>query len=112
MKTNAWIVETNLKVRISWSEYERLCQNIAEYIAAIPGLVWKVWVGSKARQEAGGVYLFQSRESMDAFLGSPFISQLESNPAFEDVQIKTFEVMEGLSAVTRFSAEGSLEVGS
>lgn len=103
MSTSAWIAETSFKVRIPWSEYERLCGQAAEQISTIPGLVWKAWVMSEARQEAGGVYLFENKEALDEFLGGPIVSYLENNPAFEDVQIKTFKVMERLSMMTRFS---------
>jgi hypothetical protein len=102
MKTSAQIVQTSFKVRIPWADYERRCQQVAEHIAAVPGLIWKGWVVSEARSEAGGVYLFESKESSEAFLEGPIVSMLENDPAFEELRIKTFDVLEEPSLVTGF----------
>jgi hypothetical protein len=100
MTTNAQIIQSSFKLRISSADYEQICRQVAEHIAEVPGLVWKAWILNEARQEAGGVYLFESKEAADAFLEGPVISQLENNPSFADVRIKTFDLLTEPSAVT------------
>ena len=103
---NAQVIQTSFKVRIAWPEYERICQKVAEHIAAIPGLVWKAWVINEVRKEGGGIYLFESAAAADSFLNGPIVSQLETNSAFEDVRIKSYDLLDAPSAVTRFCAAG------
>ena len=97
---------TSFKLRISRAEYEPLCQEVAAQIASVPGLLWKAWIFHDGRNEAGGVYLFQSEAALEAFVSGPIISQLENHPAFEAVRIKTFDVMEEPSALTHFDVSG------
>ena len=43
--------------------------DLAHRIAAIPGLICKVWTENREAGEAGGVYLFEDEASLDAYLG-------------------------------------------
>jgi len=112
MKMNAQVIQTSFKVRIAWPDYERLCQKVAEHIAAVPGLLWKAWIINEARKEGGGIYLFENAAAADSFLDSPIVSQLEANPAFEDVRIKSYNLLDEPSTVTRFSSAASAMSGS
>jgi len=112
MKMNAQVIQTSFKVRISWPDYERHCQHVAEHIAAVPGLLWKAWIINEARKEGGGIYLFESVAAADSFLNGPIVSQIETNPAFEDVRIRSYDLLDEPSAVTRFCPAASAMSGS
>ena len=107
---NASILQTSFKVRIPRDAYEELCEEIAQQIACVPGLLWKAWVFNEARNEAGGMYLFESKCALRAFVDGPIVAQLKSNPAFGDVRLSTLELLETPSAVTRFPVSTSWEV--
>ncbi len=104
MNSEARLVCTNFRVKIAWPDYERLCVEVAEQIAAIPGLIWKAWVVNETRQEGGGIYLFDSEETAANFLQGPIIAHLENHPAFEDVRIKSLSLLAEPSRLTYFDA--------
>ena len=56
---------TQFKLDLAKPDYESLCNHIAETIAAVPGLRWKIWTHDEAAGEAGGVYLFDNVESLN-----------------------------------------------
>lgn len=95
------ILQINLKFNVSAAEYEQTVSGLAEAIAAVEGLRWKVWLMNEAEQEAGGVYLFDNAEAVQAFLDGPIVSQVASHPAITAVSAKQFEISEDLTAVTR-----------
>jgi hypothetical protein len=99
---NGSILQTSFKVRIPRDDYETLCAQIARQIAAVPGLLWKAWVFDETRSEAGGVYLFESKHALRAFVDGPIIANLRTNPAFENVKLRTLELLGMPSVITRF----------
>jgi hypothetical protein len=73
---------------------------LAEAVAAVPGLRWKVWLLNGEQCEAGGVYLFADELSMDAYLAGPIIAGLKSHPLLRHFSLKRFDVLEDITAVT------------
>ena len=67
-------------------------------IRAVDGFVSKVWL--RDGDTFGGSYLFDSETSATAYLESPFVAGLRENEAFDDIDIRTFDVIEDLTAVT------------
>ncbi|PRW60570.1 monooxygenase [Chlorella sorokiniana] len=43
-------------------------KGLAESIAQEPGLIWKVWTENAEAKEAGGIYLFDSRENAQKYI--------------------------------------------
>ena len=43
-------------------------KELAESINREPGMIWKIWTENERTQEAGGVYLFESEETAQAYL--------------------------------------------
>ena len=107
---NASILQTSFKVRIPRDDYEEFCEDIARQIAVVPGLLWKAWVFNETRHEAGGMYLFENKCALGAFVEGPIVAQLKSNPAFEDIRLSTLELLESPSAITRFPQSTTWEV--
>lgn len=92
------IVEINYKLEGSRAAYVEENLPYAQPIADVPGLRWKVWTISEERGEAGGVYLFEDAASMRAFLDGEIITEMKGDPS---LSIKTFDVIEELTATTR-----------
>jgi hypothetical protein len=95
------ILQVNFKLNVSVAEYHETCNDFAPAFADVPGLLWKVWLLNEAEGEAGGIYLFSSDESLQSYLASPIVAHLKSNPAFREINVKIFGVMENVTALTR-----------
>lgn len=95
------ILQVNFKYNVSRPDYEQAVAGLADAFAAVPGLRWKVWLINEASSEAGGIYLFDNDASVDAMLKSDLIAGVLSNPALYDFAVKQFDVLPGVSAVTR-----------
>jgi hypothetical protein len=93
------ILQVNFMFTISRAEYEQACLPEAPNLANVPGLRWKVWIMNEAESEAGGIYLFDDETSVQSFVG-PLTAMLDT-PAFSDVRMKTFDILEGLTLITR-----------
>ena len=52
-------------------------------------------------QEAGGIYLFENDNSLQAFLDGPIVASLRENPELTRLSIKPFNVLEKLTAEAR-----------
>jgi Putative mono-oxygenase ydhR len=97
----AKILQVNFKLKISTTEYGELCQSIARAFAEVPGLQWKVGILNEGENEAGGVYLFESEQALTNFLSGPLAAKVKSMPALYDLSVKSFDVMEQVTATTR-----------
>ena len=95
------ILQVNFKMKITGAEYKQTYEPAASVLAAVPGLVWKVWIFNDQEHEAGGIYLFDSEASMKAFMGSEIVAKLMANSDLSDFSVKTFDIIEDLSIVTR-----------
>lgn len=95
------ILQVNHTFDIPPAEYEDAVSSFGEPIAAVEGLLWKVWLDMNESGESGGIYLFESREAVQAYLDGPIVQWLAQNPALRDIQVKLFPVLESPSLVTR-----------
>jgi len=95
------ILQINFKFHVSRAEYAAAVAPLAGSIAASPGLLWKVWLMNEVEQEAGGIHLFEDRNSLNAYLNSEIVAAIVSNPILSDYSVKQFEVMKDVSEVTR-----------
>jgi hypothetical protein len=75
--------------------------GVAEFIAAAPGLIWKIWLLNEADREAGGIYLFESREAAEAFANSDAIRSFAAHPVIANLNAKFFAPDEAMSKITR-----------
>src|SRR5215813_2407160 len=71
----------------------------ARAIAAIPGLIWKVWILDEAANELGGVYLFASRAEAQAYVDGPILEHLRHDPRVVRVEHRMWDT-HALSALT------------
>lgn len=95
------VLQVNFSLNVSVAEYREICSSIASAFAAVPGLRWKTWLLDEERQEAGGIYLFESEATLQAFLYGPLAAKVRSHPALKNFTAKPFTVMADVSAITR-----------
>ena len=79
---------------------ERWVRPYADAIAQVPGLIRKTWMADFETGTFASVYVWQDRESMDAFMASPAIAKVAAEPFLKDLVITTMPVHEGASAIT------------
>jgi len=73
--------------------------DLAEDIKTEDGLIWKIWTENEETKEAGGIYLFDSKENAEKY-SQKHIKRLESFD-YTNIRAKIYEVNEKLSAITK-----------
>ena len=84
-------------------------RDAATIIGEVEGLIWKIWVFQKEEFEVGGIYLFATRETAQAYLNHPVIQAVSSHPAVVSTQSQLWDVDSSLSALTRAPLRDSYE---
>lgn len=97
-------VNFNLK-DMGEEEYSGIAESIAPAFAGLPGLVSKTWLANEETNTYGGVYIWESREAMEAYKESDIYKGIGSNPHFENVVAHDFAVLENPTRITRGPAE-------
>jgi len=95
------ILQINYQFTSSRADHTALVTPMAEPIAAVPGLNWKIWLMNEIDHEAGGIYHFESRDAAQSFLSSQAVADFGAHPSISSVSAKMFEADESLSKVTR-----------
>lgn len=95
------ILQVNFKLQVTTKEYSELCDSVAQAFADVPGLEWKIWLLNEQEKEAGGVYLFESEQALGDFAAGPLAAKVKSLPQLTDISMKTFDVMEQVTARTQ-----------
>jgi hypothetical protein len=95
------LLQLNFKFSVSGAEYEEAVGPLADDFAALDGLIWKVWMINEDDGEAGGIYLFEDEASVQAFLDGPLAAGVINHPALSEFSVKEFDVMAGVTKVTR-----------
>jgi hypothetical protein len=73
--------------------------ELAHRIAAVPGLIWKIWTENRDTGDAGGLYLFKDEPSLDAYLEAKI--QRMKAAGIEGLRVKKFDINEPLTRITR-----------
>lgn len=95
------LLQLNFKFNVTPADYEGAVSPLADQVAAVPGLIWKVWIINEAESEAGGIYLFDNEASLKAFMESDLAAGVINHPALSDFSVKTFAIMDKVTAITR-----------
>ena len=85
----------------SAASLDDLAAPFAAYAAAVretPGLASKVWLNDGAT--CGGFHVFSDRTSAERYLASDLFAGIRTNPAFTQLRIEHFNVLDDLTAVT------------
>ena len=99
------LLQLNFKFNVTSKEYEEAVSPLAEKFAEVPGLIWKIWIINEAESEAGGIYFFKDEVSLKTLLESDLAAGVINHPALSDFSVKTFGIMNEVTAVTRGPVE-------
>jgi hypothetical protein len=99
--TNYTLLHLRFKLRVPPDVLVTHSREAAAAISAVEGLIWKIWVSQVEEFEMGGMYLFATRETAEAYLNSPLVQAVRSNPAVVSAQSQLWDVESSLSALTR-----------
>jgi len=102
------VLQINFNFNVPVAEYQKMVGSVAHAFVDVPGLRWKIWLLNPAAQEAGGIYLFDSQASVDAYLNGPLVAQLRRLTSIQNISVKQFEVMPEITALTRGPLEAAL----
>ncbi len=81
--------------------YRAHCEASAPAFTEIPGLRAKVWLANPATNTYGGLYAWESREAMDAYVNGQIFAGLLTNPRMAHVTTRDFGVLERPTEITR-----------
>ena len=56
---------------------------------------------NEERSEGAGIYLFEDEDALKSYLEGPIIAGMKDKKVFSDINMKTFDVAEEATAVTR-----------
>jgi len=80
--------------------YRAHAEASAPAFTEIPGLRAKTWLADPSTNTYGGVYTWESREAMQAYVGGPIFGSLLANPGVFNVTTRDFGVLERPTAIT------------
>ena len=95
------ILQINLRFNVSAAELAEEFATAASRIATVPGLKWKIFCMNDERSEGAGIYLFEDDDALKCYLEGPIIAGMKDKKVFSDINMKTFDVAEEATAVTR-----------
>lgn len=94
------IVNFNLR-NTAPSEFEKLCVETADQFAAVPGLLFKIYLADPQTNTYGGVYTWQDKAACDAYKSSDLFKSIASHPGLTNITSREFGVLEAPTRVTR-----------
>lgn len=80
-------------------EMARELKDLAESINTEPGFIWKIWTENEQMQEAGGIYLFESRDTASAYL-EKHAARLKKL-GIKEVYGKIFDINKSLTEINK-----------
>jgi len=87
---------------ISHAEYlKQMVEPDAPVIAAVKGLISKVWLTDEEKNTFGGFYLWESKTAMENFMHSDLVKAVVSRPYVKNVSSVDWQVNEKASLITR-----------
>jgi hypothetical protein len=95
------ILQINLKFKVTRPELEKAFLEVAQPIANVKGLLWKVWLMNESEKSAGGIYLFEDDASTNAYLNGEIVAGIMKHPALSDIEAKVFDILPEHTKITR-----------
>jgi hypothetical protein len=99
--TTCTVLHLRFKLRVPSKVLLAECREAATEIAAVEGLIWKIWLFREQEFEIAGMYLFANRAAAEAYRNHSIIQAVRTNPVVVSSQSELWEVESSLSALTR-----------
>jgi hypothetical protein len=81
--------------------YRAHVEASAPAFTEIPGLRAKAWLANPSTNTYGGVYAWESRQAMEAYVSGPIFGALLANRGIAHVTTRDFDVLERPTVITR-----------
>jgi hypothetical protein len=81
-------------------QYRRHAATVAHGFNQWEGLIAKLWLHDPLTGTYGGAYLFADEAAADASRATDLFRNMEANPAFADLAVREYEVIDQLTAIT------------
>jgi hypothetical protein len=81
--------------------YRAHCESSAPAFTEIPGLRAKAWLANPFTNTYGGVYAWESRDAMEAYVSGPIFNGLLANQGMTQVTTRDFGLLERPTEITR-----------
>jgi hypothetical protein len=81
-------------------QYRRHAESVADTFNQWEGLTAKLWLHDPDTCTYGGAYLFVDQAAADASRATDLFRKMEANPAFADLWVQEYGVIEHLTAIT------------
>ena len=88
-------------VDVTRAEFVEANRDFAAAMAAVPGLLAKVWLERPGENVYGGLYLWRDREAYETFLQSELWAEVLNDASMLDVTSTDYDVTEELTRVTQ-----------
>src|SRR5262249_47759751 len=85
---------------VTEDQYIALCNDLAPQFGKVPGLLGKYWLANAEQNVYGGIYLWENKAAMDAYMKSELASTVAAHPNLRNITSRDFEV---ISTLTRFT---------
>lgn len=95
------ILQINCKFKVPRAALEKAFLDVAQPIAKVKGLLWKVWLMNEVEKSAGGIYLFEDEASTTAYLNGDIVAGIMKHPALSDIDAKVFDILPEHTTITR-----------
>ena len=83
------------------AQYRQACNQEAPTLAALPGLVSKVWLVDQSTNTYGGIYIWRDREAMQDFVDGKIFREICADPHVTNLTSRDFGILEAPTQVTR-----------
>lgn len=94
----AYILQVDFKMNGPFGdEMAQAFKGLAESINEEPGMLWKIWTEDAEAGEAGGIYLFETKETAAAYLDMH--SKRLNSFGINEINSKIFAVNKALSNI-------------
>jgi hypothetical protein len=93
-------------------QYRRHAATVADGFNEWTGLTAKLWLHNPDTGTYGGAYLFTDQAAADASRATDLFRDMERNPAFADLSVREFGVIDDLTAITGGVPDGARPVGA
>ena len=95
------VVTYGLAEETSDADFIEANREFAEAMAAVPGLLAKVWLKDVDEKVYGGVYLWRDREACESFLASDLWGSVLGDDSAVGLVSHGYTVMEDLTKATQ-----------
>lgn len=86
---------------MSDEEFIEANREFASMMAAVPGLLAKVWLKAPDGNVYGGVYLWRDRAAYEDFVGSELWNSVRNDDSLAELDSRDFAVMDELTRLTQ-----------